>query len=106
MPRVVLVDCLTLWVTNELLADEPDTEKRLLCDLDLMTEWAHLQDINLILVSNEVGLGIVPDNALARTFRDLLGRVNAHAAQQAAQVYWTVAGLAIEVKSLAYEEEK
>lgn len=101
MPRLILVDCLTLWVTNELLADETDVEKRLICQLDLLSEWARLQGVDLILVSNEVGLGIVPDNALSRTFRDILGRVNARAAQHANQVYWMVAGLPIEVKSLA-----
>lgn len=101
MPRLILVDCLTLWVTNELLADETDVEQRLICQLDLLSEWARLQGVDLILVSNEVGLGIVPDNALSRTFRDILGRVNARAAQHANQVYWMVAGLPIEVKSLA-----
>lgn len=105
-PRVILVDCLTLWVTNELLADENEIEARLICQLDLLTEWARVQGIDLILVSNEVGLGIVPDNALARTFRDILGRVNARAAQHASQVFWMVAGLPIEVKSLAYKEDK
>lgn len=104
MPRLILVDCLTLWVTNELLADEAGAEKRLICQLDLLGEWARLQSVDLILVSNEVGLGIVPDNALSRTFRDILGRVNARAAQHANQVYWMVAGLPIEVKSLAFSQ--
>lgn len=100
-PRVILLDCLTLWLTNELLADEQDSESRVMCQLDLLTEWVRPREIDLILVSNEVGLGIVPENAIARTFRDVLGRVNAHVAKFAGKVYWMVAGLPIEVKALS-----
>jgi adenosylcobinamide kinase/adenosylcobinamide-phosphate guanylyltransferase len=102
-PQLILVDCLTLWVTNELLADAHMLERRLLGQLDLLLEWTHLHDIDLILVSNEVGLGIVPENALARAFRDALGRVNTYVAQRADRVYWMVAGLRLEVKSLAQQ---
>ncbi len=98
---LMLLDCLTLWVTNEMLADENDLERRLLCQLDLLIGWARVQSVDLVMVSNEVGLGIVPENALARRFRDVLGKVNAHVAQSADKVYWMVAGLAVEVKSLA-----
>ncbi len=101
MPRLILLDCLTLWVTNELLANENDLESRLACQLDMLVEWARLQNIDLILVSNEVGLGIVPDNELSRTFRDVLGRINARAAQAADQVFWMVAGIPMEVKGRA-----
>lgn len=101
MPRLIILDCLTLWVTNELLADENDLDGRLACQLDKLTEWTRLQNIDLILVSNEVGLGIVPDNALSRTFRDVLGRLNARAAQKADRVYLMVAGLPLEIKSRA-----
>lgn len=101
LPRLILLDCLTLWVTNELLADESDVQARLFCQLDLLTEWVRLQSIDLILVSNEVGMGIVPDNELSRTYRDLLGRLNARAAAHADQVFMMVAGLPIEVKSQA-----
>ncbi len=100
-PQLILVDCLTLWATNEMLADETNLEKRLLGQLDLMMEWTHLHDIPLILVSNEVGWGIVPENALARRFRDVLGRVNAYVAQHATHVYLMAAGLPLEIKSLA-----
>ena len=100
-PHLIVLDCLTLWVTNEMLADENNLEKRLFRQLDLIMEWTHLNDIDLILVSNEVGWGIVPDNALARNFRDVLGRVNAYVAQYAGQVYLMVAGLPLEIKQLA-----
>lgn len=102
-PELILVDCLTLWVTNEMLADETNLEKRLLGQLDLLMDWTHLNDIDLILVSNEVGWGIVPENALARRFRDVLGRVNAYVAHHAGRVYLMVAGLPVEIKSLARE---
>lgn len=101
MPRLIVVDCLTLWVTNEMLANDKDLERRLGWQLDILCEWVRLQDIDLVLISNEVGLGIVPDNALARQFRDILGRINARAAQHAHQVFWMVAGLPIEIKSHA-----
>jgi adenosyl cobinamide kinase/adenosyl cobinamide phosphate guanylyltransferase len=100
-PQLILLDCMTLWVTNEMLASEADVEKRLLGQLDMLIEWTRLHDIDLIIVSNEVGLGIVPENALARRFRDVLGIVNAHAAQNADKVYWMVAGLPLEVKSIS-----
>lgn len=101
MPRLILLDCLTLWVTNELLADETDLDKGLFCQLDLLTDWVRFQGIELVVISNEVGWGIVPDNALSRRFRDTLGRVNAYVADKADQVYLMVAGLPLEIKSLA-----
>ncbi len=100
-PRLILLDCLTVWVTNELLANERELGKRLLCQLDLLTDWVRLHDLDLVIVSNEVGLGIVPDNKLSRDFRDMLGKVNAYVAQRADKVYWMAAGLPIELKSLA-----
>lgn len=105
-PQLILLDCLTLWVTNEMLADEADLEKRLRGQLDLLIEWTYLHDIDLILVSNEVGWGIVPENALARRFRDVLGRVNAYVAQRATHVYLMVAGLPLEIKTTALDARK
>ncbi|HZQ07744.1 MAG TPA: bifunctional adenosylcobinamide kinase/adenosylcobinamide-phosphate guanylyltransferase [Anaerolineae bacterium] len=100
-PRLIVLDCLTLWVTNEMLVSERELQKRLLCQLDMLTDWVRLHDLDLIIVSNEVGLGIVPDNELSRHFRDMLGKVNAYVAQIADKVYWMAAGLPIELKSLA-----
>ena len=76
-----IVDCLTLWVSNVLDVDG-DSAARLAAARDGLT----------IAVSNEVGLGIVPDNALARRYRDALGRVNATWADAADEVYLVVAG--------------
>lgn len=90
---VVLVDCLTLWASNLLLGEE-DAEARL-AQLLAALERARGQ---VLLVANEVGLGIVPDNALARAFRDLAGTVNQRVAAVADQVHMTVAGIPIIVK--------
>ncbi|NIJ65165.1 adenosylcobinamide kinase/adenosylcobinamide-phosphate guanylyltransferase [Sphingomonas leidyi] len=90
---VVLVDCLTLWVSNLLLADA-DIEQ---ATAGLRAAIARF-DGRLILVANETGLGIVPDNALARRFRDAAGRVNQAVAAVAEEVTFIVAGLPMRVK--------
>lgn len=89
----VLVDCLTLWVTNLMLGGHDiDAATRALC--------AALPGLGgpVIFVSNEVGLGIVPDNAMARAFRDHAGRVNQRVAQAATQVHFIAAGLPLKLK--------
>jgi adenosylcobinamide kinase/adenosylcobinamide-phosphate guanylyltransferase len=90
------VYCITLWLTNLLLKygdgalvlREVETLARLLPDLEKP----------LILVSNEVGMGIVPDNGLARTFRDLAGEANELLARAADEVYVTFSGLPLKLK--------
>jgi adenosylcobinamide kinase/adenosylcobinamide-phosphate guanylyltransferase len=93
-PRTpVLVDCLTLWLTNVMLAER-----------DVPAAIAELEEAcaeavgPLVLVSNEVGLGIVPDNALARRFRDHAGILHQRLAARADQVLLMVAGLPLTVK--------
>jgi adenosylcobinamide kinase/adenosylcobinamide-phosphate guanylyltransferase len=89
----ILVDCLTLWLSNRMLANA-----------DLEAEIALLEAVldgrraPIALVSNEVGFGIVPDNELARRFRDLQGRLNQRMAARADRVVLVVAGLPIVVK--------
>ncbi len=89
----VLVDCLTLWLTNAMLGA-----------FDLEKTMAHLDDAlaardgTTVLVANEVGLGIVPDNELARRFRDAQGVLNQRLASQAGRVVLMVAGLPLTVK--------
>jgi len=89
----VLVDCLTLWLSNLMLGDH-----------DLAAATQHLDEAlarrkaMTVVVSNEVGLGIVPDNALARSFRDEQGRLNQHIAANAASVIFMVAGLPMTIK--------
>jgi len=91
-PGPVLVDCLTLWLTN-LMLGEHDIEAAtaaLLAALD--------RPALTVLVANEVGLGIVPDNALARRFRDAAGRLNQTIAARADTVVFTAAGLPLVLK--------
>jgi adenosylcobinamide kinase / adenosylcobinamide-phosphate guanylyltransferase len=89
----VLVDCLTLWLSNLMLANA-----------DIAAETERLDGIlvrattPVVLVSNEVGSGIVPDNALARRFRDAQGRLNQRVAARADRVVLMVAGLPLVVK--------
>jgi adenosylcobinamide kinase/adenosylcobinamide-phosphate guanylyltransferase len=88
-----LVDCLTLWLSNVLLADT-----------DVDAEIEHLDDAlaraaaPIVLVANEVGSGIVPDNALGRRFRDLQGLLNQRIAARADRVVLVVAGLPLTLK--------
>jgi len=88
----VLVDCLTLWLTNLMLGDA-DLEAAAAA-LDTALDRTALT----VLVSNEVGLGIVPDNALARRFRDEAGRLHQRIAARAGRVVFMVAGLPMFVK--------
>ena len=92
---VLLIDCVTLWLSNILHDAEHDAEaaiNRLLETLD------GVADATVILVTNEVGCGIVPESELAREFRDLAGRLNQELARRADEVYWMVFGLPLEVK--------
>lgn len=88
-----LVDCLTLWLSNIMLAGQ-----------DVAAETSNLVDAlklrvaPAVLVSNEVGLGIVPDNALARAFRDEAGRLNQRIALEADRVVFVAAGLPLTLK--------
>ena len=93
--RPLLIDCLTLWVTNLILARLPvDGEIDRLC-----FSLASLPGPT-VLVSNEVGLGIVPDNAMARAFRDHAGRLNQMAAARSQRVVFVAAGLPLLLKDV------
>lgn len=89
----VLVDCLTLWTSNLLLAghDIPAATQALVAALEAAAS-------RIVLVANEVGFGIVPDNALARAFRDAAGLLNQRVAAVATQVDLVVAGLPLRLK--------
>lgn len=97
---VVLLDCVTLWVTNILL-DELSTWDTAVGELDALLEWYHSHPCELLVVTNEVGLGIVPADELSRTFREWLGWFNQRLATEADAVYLLVSGLPIEIKALA-----
>lgn len=89
----LLVDCLTLWATNVMLA-----ERELETEITTLAEVVTTFQGTLILVANEVGLGIVPDNALARRFRDFAGRINQAMAAVADEVVFVAAGLPLRLK--------
>jgi adenosylcobinamide kinase/adenosylcobinamide-phosphate guanylyltransferase len=91
--RVVLVDCLTMWLSNVLLAGEDVAA----ASRELLTALAGQGGV-LLLVSNEVGMGIVPETALGRQFRDEAGRLNQAVAAAADEVQLVVAGLAMPLK--------
>lgn len=91
---VILVDCLTLWITNLLGAgrDVAGAVDELVATLPMIASS------RVILVSNEVGLGIVPDNAMARMFRDLSGAAHQRLAEICEEVHFVVAGLPMTLK--------
>lgn len=91
---VILVDCLTLWITNLLMANE-DVATSV---SELCATLVEFRDAKVILVSNEVGMGIVPDNAMARTFRDLAGAAHQRLAEICEDVYFVAAGLPLTMK--------
>lgn len=89
----ILVDCLTLWLSNLILEDR-DVE----IASDKLREAVQKSPCPVALVANEVGLGIVPDNELSRQFRDCAGLLNQKLAQSAEQVIFIAAGLPIKLK--------
>jgi adenosylcobinamide kinase/adenosylcobinamide-phosphate guanylyltransferase len=94
--RVVLVDCLTLWLSN-LLLDLKDPAQAAGRIPELVSA-VRAAPCPVILVSNEVGCGIVPEKQLARRFRDLAGAANQAVAACAHTVVWTVAGIPVVIK--------
>ncbi len=93
---VALLDCLTLWLSN-LIANTADGEVIGARSEELVDAMSGFKG-TLFIVSNEVGLGIVPDNPLARQFRDCAGLLNQKVAQVADNVYFTASGIPIKIK--------
>lgn len=96
----VLLDCLSLLISNLLLANEADPDLAIVAEVDALLHVARERDLNLIVVTNEVGLGIVPAYPLGRIYRDLLGRANQQVAAAADEVYLVVCGIPVELKAL------
>ena len=103
---VVLVDCLTMLASNVLLhhEEQPDlAEAALMADLEEVCTLCENARATLIMVSNEVGMGIVPAYSLGRYYRDILGRANQRVARRADHVLLLIAGLPVDIKTLARE---
>lgn len=109
--KIILFDCLTLYTSNLLLApstaDQPEGKNQfILAQIDQLLHSARESQAIVLFVTNEVGMGIVPDNALARQYRDIAGLVNQKVAAYADEVYLVVSGLAVEIKKMAVHVNK
>ena len=98
----LLIDCLTLWVSNLLInhQQEAAVESLILDKAKTLLELYECSSSTWVVVSNEVGLGLVPSNELGRAYRDALGRVNQLFAARADRAYFMMAGLALDLKTL------
>ncbi len=96
--QTVLLDCITLWLTNFFHDNNYKVEETL---QEAKLEWAKFtqQNMELIVVTNELGMGVHPENEIARKFADLQGWMNQHIARQANSVYLMVSGIPVQVKS-------
>lgn len=97
---VVLLDCLTLLVSNVLLAHEADPQPAVDQEIAGLLAAAQERSLTLIVVTNEVGMGLVPEYPLGRIYRDLLGRAAQHIAATADEVYLVVAGIVVELRAI------
>ncbi len=101
---LLVLDCVTLWVSNMVLAaGEPygtRAEGVILAAVERLLAWRADRGCALVAVSNEVGLGEVPLTPLGRAYRDALGRANRALAAAADEAYWVVAGLALPLRAL------
>ncbi|UCD32384.1 MAG: bifunctional adenosylcobinamide kinase/adenosylcobinamide-phosphate guanylyltransferase [Desulfobacterales bacterium] len=96
--NVLVIDCLTLWVNN--LFMENDDQEHIEKQVKKLTRSFEQAQCPVILVSNEVGTGIVPENKLARRFRDVMGYSNQNIAASADKVIWIVAGIPVTIKGI------
>lgn len=94
--QVILIDCLTLWVSNLLL--EKTSHETIAQEAARLIGALRKTKATAIIVTNEVGLGIVPNNRLARDFRDIAGRVNQLIASESDEVYFMISGIATKIK--------
>ena len=101
--EVVVIDCLTLLVSNvvtegELWREPARAEEEMLAEISEIIDCMDKLAVSFIVVSNEVGMGLVPENELGRLYRDLLGRGNQLIAQRAGEVYLLAAGVPVKIK--------
>ena len=101
--EVILIDCLTLLTSNFLLKKENKVvdsqwEEEILLEIKKLAEISYKVTAQVIIVSNEVGMGLVPDNFLGRVYRDILGRANSIIANKADEVFMMVSGIPLKIK--------
>ncbi|MCG8650516.1 MAG: bifunctional adenosylcobinamide kinase/adenosylcobinamide-phosphate guanylyltransferase [Pirellulales bacterium] len=107
LPSVVLVDCLTMLVSNVICQEGKDSapfetwQADVIKEVDALLGVAASRAVDLLIVSGEVGSGVVPDHPLGRAFRDLLGMANQRVAAAASATYCLMAGLAVNLTDLA-----
>ena len=93
---VVVLDCLTIWLANQLLTGkEPDAVLR---QVDELADLLDRRLVDAVIVTSEVGLGLVPETALGRTFRDVAGLAHQRLAEMADEVYFGVLGVMLRLK--------
>lgn len=97
---VVILDCLTLWLNNLLLKEDSASETEVLEQVDRLLDVYLKGNASYIIVSGEVGLGLVPPYPLGRLYRDILGWMNQKVASSADKVFLMVAGIPLELKAL------
>lgn len=106
---IFLLDCITIMITNIMLDISIDwdnaSDKEIECietevkmEMDKLLKIISEKDTTFILVTNEIGMGLVPENKLSRIFRDIAGRVNQLLAKEADEVYLCVAGIPVKIK--------
>ena len=99
--KAILIDCLTLWITNLLLLDEEpgeETEERIQENVNQLAETLKGTKTPVIIVSNEVGMGIVPEHRLGRIFRDIAGQANQTIAAAADEAWLVASGIPLRLK--------
>lgn len=99
--QVILVDCITLWLSNLLFKYEQSgtsSEALILADVERLQTTLQAMVTPVIMVTNEVGMGIVPENGLARLFRDIAGRTNQALAVAADEVHVVISGIPLKLK--------
>ncbi|ALA58031.1 bifunctional adenosylcobinamide kinase/adenosylcobinamide-phosphate guanylyltransferase [Nitrospira moscoviensis] len=93
---VVVIDCLTLWLSNLLLRDE--AEVRILEQVEALAGVLEQRAFHAVIVTNEVGMGVVPETSLGRAFRDVAGRAHQRVAGVADEVYWAILGSVLRIR--------
>jgi len=95
----VILDCITLWLSNMIHKFGIEVAKdRILGDIQILLKTVKTSKFTLIVVSNELGMGIVPENKLAREFRDIAGRCNQLIARMSDEVYLMISGIELKIK--------